>query len=47
MIMSNHASYFHQHPTFPELVGTPYTGTITGTGLGEDGKVNNPNFFLE
>lgn len=31
MIMSNHASYFHQHPTFPELRDTPYTDTDTGT----------------
>ena len=53
MIMSNHASYFHQHPTFPELRGTPYTGTPhtdtadtdtdtdTGTGTGT-AKVTGP-----
>ena len=26
MIISNHASYFHSHPTFPELLGTPFPG---------------------
>jgi alpha-ketoglutarate-dependent taurine dioxygenase len=25
MIVANHASYFHDHPSYPELSGTPYT----------------------
>lgn len=25
MIVANHASYFHDHPSFPELANIPYT----------------------
>jgi len=31
MIVSNHASYFHSHPTFPEMVGVPFVSETAGS----------------
>lgn len=33
MIVSNHASYFHDHPSFPELLGKPYLDGGDGSGF--------------